>query len=47
MDLNDFATMFNFMVVYYVAMFVVGVLGVETYPWLKDKYISWREKKQG
>ena len=45
MEFKDFATMFNFMVMYYLLLVVVSFLGMETYPWLKKKYISWREKK--
>ena len=45
MEFKDFAAMFNMMVMYYFVMVAVSFLGMETYPWLKKKYISWREKK--
>lgn len=45
MEFKDFAAMFNMMVMYYFVMVAVSFLGMETYPWLKKKYISWRENK--
>lgn len=45
MEFKDFVAMFNMMVMYYFVMVAVSFLGMETYPWLKKKYISWKEKK--